>query len=90
MNEDNEKQEEKRGGKKGGVPTWLRVLSPITNLKRGGKIKKTGVKNLHADERVVPASKRKKVEKLMKRAGMSLTNKTHRKGGRKGKGSRGY
>lgn len=29
----------------------------------------------HEGERVIPASKRKKVEKLMKREGMSLTNK---------------
>ena len=29
--------------KKGGVPTWLRVLSPITNLaslRKGGKVRK--------------------------------------------------
>jgi hypothetical protein len=34
----------------------------------------------HENERVIPANKRKKVERLMKRAGMNLTN---RGGGRK-------
>lgn len=34
----------------------------------------------HENERVIPASKRKKVERLMRGAGMSLTNKTRRKG----------
>lgn len=34
----------------------------------------------HENERVIPANKRKKVERLMKRAGMTLTN---RKRGRK-------
>ena len=34
----------------------------------------------HENERVIPANKRKKVERLMKREGMSLTNRK-RKGG---------
>jgi hypothetical protein len=34
----------------------------------------------HEDERVIPANKRKRVERLMKRDGMALTN---RKRGRK-------
>ena len=29
----------------------------------------------HENERVIPANKRKKVERLMKRAGMKLTNR---------------
>ena len=29
----------------------------------------------HENERVIPANKRKKVERLMKRAGMALTNR---------------
>lgn len=29
----------------------------------------------HENERVIPANKRKKVERLMKRSGMSLTNR---------------
>ena len=35
----------------------------------------------HENERVIPADKRKKVERLMHRAGMTLTNKK-RKGSR--------
>lgn len=38
----------------------------------------------HENERVIPANKRKKVERLMKRAGMTLTNRK-RKSGRKGR-----
>ena len=34
----------------------------------------------HENERVIPADKRKKVERLMKRDGMSLTNKKRGKG----------
>ena len=34
----------------------------------------------HENERVIPANKRKKVERLMRKAGMNLTNKTRRKG----------
>jgi hypothetical protein len=45
------------------------------SYRKGGKTRKDGVANLHKNERVIPASKRKKVERLMKRNGMSLTNK---------------
>jgi hypothetical protein len=34
----------------------------------------------HENERVIPANKRKKVERLMKRSGMNLTDKTRREG----------
>jgi hypothetical protein len=40
----------------------------------------------HENERVIPADKRKKVERLMKRAGMNLTDKKRSK---KRKSSRG-
>jgi hypothetical protein len=33
----------------------------------------------HENERVIPANKRKKVERLMHREGMSLTNKVRRR-----------
>ena len=33
----------------------------------------------HEDERVIPANKRKKVERLMKQSGMRLTNRKRRK-----------
>lgn len=41
----------------------------------------------HENERVIPANKRKKVERLMKREGMSLTNRKRSKksSGRKSK-----
>ena len=45
------------------------------SYRKGGKTRKDGPANLHKNERVIPASKRKKVEKMMKRDGMSLTNK---------------
>ena len=50
--------------------------------KRGGKVRKTGPAIVHRGERVIPASKRKKAERLMKRGGMSLTNKTRKSRGR--------
>lgn len=50
--------------------------------KRGGKVRNTGVALLHRKERVIPASKRKKVERLMKREGMSLTNRRRSSGRR--------
>ena len=43
--------------------------------KRGGKVRKTGPAIVHRGERVIPASKRKKAEKVLRKAGMSLTNK---------------
>jgi SLT domain-containing protein len=46
--------------------------------KRGGKVRKTGPAVVHRGERVIPASKRKKAEKVMRRAGMRLTNKKGR------------
>lgn len=44
-------------------------------FKKGGKTQGIRVVRLHTDERVIPASKRKKVERLMKREGMNLTNR---------------
>jgi hypothetical protein len=55
--------------------------------KRGGKVRKTGPAIVHRNERVIPASKRKKAEKVMRKAGMRLTNKKRgkkRKAGRSG------
>ena len=40
--------------------------------KRGGKVRKTGPAILHKNERVIPAGKRKKVERMMKRKGMRM------------------
>lgn len=36
----------------------------------------------HEGERVIPASKRKKVERLMRREGMNLTNRKGKRGRR--------
>jgi hypothetical protein len=50
-------------GKRKGLPSWLRVVSPATNLgslKRGGKIKRTGNYRLHAGEEVIPARRVRK------------------------------
>jgi SLT domain-containing protein len=47
--------------------------------KRGGKVKRTGPALTHKNERVIPAGKRKKVERLMKKSRMKMTDK-----GRKG------
>jgi len=72
-------EREKGGGwkekKSSGPPTWLRILSPISNLaamKRGGKVQKTGKRVVHKGERVVPAKSRKKVDKAMKRSKMRM------------------
>ena len=38
--------------------------------KRGGKVRHTGLAKLHKGERVIPAGKRKKVERMMRKEGM--------------------
>jgi hypothetical protein len=40
--------------------------------KRGGKVRKTGPAVVHKGERVISAGKRKKVDRMMKRSGMSM------------------
>lgn len=54
-----------------------RMGSSVGNVQyhKGGKVRKTGRAIVKRDERVIPAGKRKKVERLMKHNGMSLTNK---------------
>jgi hypothetical protein len=63
-------------------------IGPVS-YKRGGKVRKTGRANLHANERVVPANKRKKVERLMKREKMTLTNRKGKKRTKKRSSGRG-
>jgi hypothetical protein len=55
---------------------------------KGGKVRKTGPAVLKRGERVIPAGKRKKAEKVLRRAGMSLTSKKRgkKRGGRKSSG----
>jgi len=52
-------------------------IRPV-QYRTGGKVRRTGPAILHRDERVIPASKRGKVERMMKRSGMRLTNKKRR------------
>ena len=56
-------------------------ITPV-QYHRGGKVRKTGPAILKRGERVIPASKRKAVERSMKREGVSLTNKKRGKGRR--------
>lgn len=44
----------------------------MRSMAKGGKVRKTGVAYLHKGERVVPASKVKKVEKGLKKMGINL------------------
>jgi hypothetical protein len=53
-------------------------IRPV-QYRKGGKVRKTGRAIVHKNERVIPASKRKKAEKVMRKAGMRLTNKKGRK-----------
>lgn len=46
-------------------------IRPV-QYKRGGKVRKTGPAIVHKGERVIPAGKRKKVERMMKRSGMRM------------------
>lgn len=46
-------------------------IRPVA-YKRGGKVRKTGPAILHKNERVIPAGKRKKVERMMKRSKMRM------------------
>lgn len=58
--------------------------------RKGGKVKGSRSKSravpiiAHENERVIPSNKRKKVERLMKRAGMTMTNRK-RRSSRKGR-----
>ena len=54
-----------------------RGITPVA-YRKGGKVRKTGIALVHRGERVIPASKRKKVERLMKRAKMRKTNRSRR------------
>jgi hypothetical protein len=80
------------GSKRSGPSDLLRIMSPISNLaslRKGGKTRKDGPANLHKNERVIPANKRKKVERLMKREKMALTNRKGKKRGTKRSSARG-
>ena len=46
-------------------------ITPVS-MKRGGKVRKTGLKNLHKNERVIPKGKVKRVEKMMRKAKMRM------------------
>lgn len=46
-------------------------ITPV-QYKHGGRVKKTGPAILHKNERVIPASKRKKVERMMKHDKMRM------------------
>lgn len=59
------------------------TITPVA-YRKGGKVRKTGPAIVHRGERVVPADKRKKVERSMKREGMSLTNRKRKSKGRTG------
>jgi SLT domain-containing protein len=52
------------------------------SYKRGGKVRSTGPANLHKNERVIPANKVKRVEKMMRKSKMRLTNKRRSSGRR--------
>ena len=56
-------------------------IRPV-QYRAGGRVRKTGPAIVHKNERVIPASKRKKAEKAMRRAGMRLTNKGRKSRGR--------
>lgn len=51
-----------------------RSVGPV-QYHRGGRVRKTGPAILKKNERVIPASKRKKVERMMKRKKMRMTNR---------------
>lgn len=52
-------------------------ITPV-QYKRGGKVRKTGPAIVHRGERVIPRSKVKKVDRMMKRKGMRKTNRGRR------------
>lgn len=54
-----------------------RGFTPV-QYKRGGKVRKTGPAIVHAGERVIPRSKVKRVDRMMKRKGMRKTNRGRR------------
>ena len=46
-------------------------ITPVS-YKKGGRVKRTGSANLHKGERVIPKSKVKRVEKMMRKAKMRM------------------
>ena len=61
--------------KKGGPSDLIRIFYPISNLaslRKGGKVRKDGPANLHKGERVIPRSKVKRVEKMMRKSKMRM------------------
>jgi hypothetical protein len=50
-------------------------ISPVS-YRKGGRVKKTGMALLHRNERVIPAGKRKRVERMMKRSGMRVNGRS--------------
>ncbi len=46
-------------------------ITPV-QFKRGGKVRKTGIAKVHKNERVIPAGKVKRVEKMMRKAKMRM------------------
>ena len=81
------KKKENRGGWQGGLKAAGGALqstgrdlmeagaenriTPVA-YKRGGKVRRTGPAIVHKGERVIPAGKRKKVERLMKKSKMRM------------------
>ena len=51
-----------------------RGITPV-QYRHGGKVRKTGPAILHKNERVIPANKRRKVERLMKRSKMRMKSR---------------
>lgn len=81
---DNLKKKDK-SRKSGGIDSLMRVMYPISNLaslRTGGKVRKTGPVNVHEGERVVPKSKVRKVERMMRKGKMRMTNKRRKSSGR--------
>jgi len=54
-----------------------RGFEPV-KYRHGGRVKRTGPAVLHKNERVIPASKRKRVEKLMRGKKMRMTTRGRR------------
>ena len=46
------------------------------SYKKGGRVKRTGLARLHKGERVIPRSKVKRVEKMMKRSKMRMRTRS--------------
>lgn len=63
---DMKQEEANKSNPSGQITDMKQIGANIPSYKKGGKVRRTGLARVHKGERVIPKSKVKRVEKLMK------------------------